>query len=60
MARGEFAPLLDWLIANVYSHAGRYTPEVLVNKVLGHGITVGPFVSYLQNKYSKLYSVDWK
>ena len=60
MARGEFAPLLDWLIANVYSHAGRYTPEVLVNKVLGHGITVGPFVSYLQNKYSKLYGVDWK
>ncbi len=59
MARGEFAPLLDWLITNLYSHAGRYTPEVLVNKVLGHGIRVQPFVHYLQRKYSKLYGVDW-
>ena len=59
MARGEFAPLLDWLITNLYSHAARYTPEVLVNKVLGHGIRVAPFVEYLQGKYSKLYDVNW-
>lgn len=59
MSRGQFAPLLDWLIKNIYSQASRYTPEVLVNKVLGHGIRVNPFVEYLQNKYSKLYRVDW-
>lgn len=59
MARGEFQPLLDWLIANVYDHAARYTPEVLVNKILGHGIRIEPFVHYLQRKYSKLYGVDW-
>lgn len=59
MARGEFGPLLDWLIENVYSHAARYEPEVLVNKILGHGVTVQPFVDYLQKKYSSLYDVNW-
>ena len=59
MSRGEFSPLLDWLITHVYSHASRYEPEVLVGKVLGHGVTIEPFVKYLQAKYSKLYEVDW-
>ena len=59
MSRGEFAPLLQWLIANVYNHAARFEPEALVHKVLGHGITIEPFVGYLQAKYSKLYDVDW-
>lgn len=51
--------MLDWLITHVYSHASRYEPEVLVGKVLGHGVTIEPFVKYLQAKYSKLYEVDW-
>lgn len=59
MARGEFAPLLDFLIENVYRHASRYEPEALINKVLGRGITVNPFVEYLQRKYSALYGVTW-
>jgi carboxypeptidase Taq len=59
VGRGEFGSLLDWLIEHVYSHASRYEPEVLVAKVLGHGVTIEPFVSYLQTKYSKLYGVDW-
>jgi carboxypeptidase Taq len=59
MSRGQFGPLLEWLIANVYGHAGCHEPEVLVNKVLGHGIIIEPFVTYLQSKYSKLYDVDW-
>lgn len=59
MSRGQFGPLLDWLKTNVYDHAARYEPEVLVNKVLGHGVIIEPFVEYLQKKYSKLYDVDW-
>lgn len=57
--RGEFQPLLDWLIENLYVHASRYTPKTLLNKVLGHGIRTQPFVDYLQKKYSRIYGVDW-
>jgi carboxypeptidase Taq len=60
VGRGEFGPLLDWLIERVYSEASRYTPRDLLNKVLGHDIRVQPFVDYLQKKYSRLYEVDWK
>jgi len=59
MERGEFGPLLDWLIENVYNHASRYLPEQLLEKVLGHGIRTQPFVEYLQKKYSDLYEVNW-
>lgn len=59
MSRGELTNLLDWLSNNLYSHASRYQQDVILDKVLGHGITVEPFVAYLQNKYSKLYHIDW-
>lgn len=59
ISQGQLRPLLDWLIDHVHSHAARYEPEVLVRKVLGHGVTIEPFVTYLQNKYSKLYDIDW-
>jgi carboxypeptidase Taq len=57
--RGEFQPLLDWLINNLYCHASRYQPQELLQKVVGHGIRTGPFVNYLKKKYSELYGVDW-
>lgn len=59
MARGEFQPLLNWLIENLYLRASRYEPKALLEKVLGHGVRVGPFVDYLQKKYSTLYGVNW-
>ena len=59
MERGDFQPLLDWLINNLYVHASKYQPEALLQKVLGNGIRVQPFVDYLQNKYSAIYGVDW-
>ncbi|MFA7483482.1 MAG: carboxypeptidase M32 [Vulcanimicrobiota bacterium] len=59
IARGEFQPLLGWLTENVYTHAARYLPGDLLEKVLGHEVRTGPFVDYLQNKYSILYEVNW-
>lgn len=56
---GEFQPLLDWLINNLYCHASRYQPRDLLNRVLGHDIRVGPFVDYLKRKYSAIYEVNW-
>ena len=59
IGKGEFQPLLDWLIENVYVHASRYQPEELLQKVMGNGIRTGPFVDYLQKKYSQIYGVNW-
>ena len=59
MSAGDFKPLLDWLIENLYSHASRYQPQELLKMVMGHGIQVAPFVRYLQGKYSDIYGVDW-
>lgn len=57
--RGNFQPLLDWLIEKVYSQASRYQPQVLLKKLTGQPIRVTPFVNYLQKKYSSIYEVDW-
>jgi len=56
---GNFRPLLDWLIENIYRHGSRYEPQRLMQKVLGHEIRTGPFVDYLKKKYSALYGVNW-
>ena len=60
IGRGQFRPLLDWLIERLYLKASRYNPRELLQKVLGHDVRVQPFVQYLQKKYSGLYEVDWK
>lgn len=60
LENGRFQPLLDWLIANLYSQASRYLPQDLLVRVLGHGMRTQPFVRYLQQKYSDLYQVDWR
>lgn len=59
LASGQFQPLLDWLIENLYNHASRYEPKSLLQKVLGHGVRTGPFVAYLKKKYSGIYRVNW-
>lgn len=59
LSEGRFERLRTWLIQNLYEHAARYEPEVLLKKVLGHPIEVSPFLQYLKRKYSDLYQVEW-
>ncbi|NJB67621.1 carboxypeptidase Taq [Desulfobaculum xiamenense] len=56
-ARGEFAPLLDWLRTNIHSRAARQTPREIVRAVTGQDPTPAPLAAHLARKYETLYGL---
>ncbi|MEM7809080.1 MAG: carboxypeptidase M32 [Planctomycetota bacterium] len=56
-ARGDFRPLLDWLIANVHHHGKRHGARELVEKATGFKPTVEPLLTHLQEKATRYYGV---
>ena len=57
IAAGDFAPLRGWLRTNVHHHGRKFTTSELLQKVLGSGIRVEPFLRYLQGKYGEIYGL---
>jgi carboxypeptidase Taq len=55
LKRGEFKPVGDWLARNVQNKGNLYDPPDLIKEVTGEKLTVKPFLSYLDKKYSKIY-----
>ncbi len=55
IAGGSFKEIKDWLTENVYGYANLYDPEDLVKHVTGRGLTVEPFIEYLDEKFSRIY-----
>ena len=55
LAKGNLIPVRRWLDANVYCHGNLYDPADLVKKATGTPLTVEPYLSYLEEKYSSLY-----
>jgi carboxypeptidase Taq len=58
LARGELAPLREWLRENVHRHGSKFTTGELLERVVGRPIEVAPFVSYLKGKLSDVYGVE--
>merc|ERR1719379_2700049 len=58
ISRGEFAPLREWLRANVHE-AGSVpgSPDALLQGLTGGGVSPQPFLRYLRQKYSQLYEL---
>jgi carboxypeptidase Taq len=54
-ARGEFAPLLDWLKRNIHSYGARFGTRELVRKVTGKKVDPRLLIQYLEDKYGRLY-----
>jgi carboxypeptidase Taq len=52
--RGEFGPLHEWLREHVYRHGRKYTPQELLERVVGGGMDAGPYVRYLREKFGAL------
>jgi carboxypeptidase Taq len=50
IARGDFAPLREWLRANVHHHGRKLYPRELLRRVTGEELRVDPFVTYLRAK----------
>lgn len=57
MARGEFAPILDWLREHIYAQGKRFTPRELLQRVVGGGLDATPWLSYAEAKYRALYAL---
>lgn len=55
--RGEFAPLLSWLRANIHAHGRKFPPQELVERATGSRIDPEPYLRYLENKYRNVYGL---
>ena len=56
LAEGNLDPVRKWLISNIYAYGNLNDPTDLIKKVTGTELTVKPYLKYLQEKYSKLYT----
>lgn len=54
---GRFGSLGAWLRENVHRHGRRYDGDALMEKVTGRKTEAGPFLAYLEAKYSELYRI---
>ena len=52
---GNFAPVKEWLVANIHSKGDLYDPADLVRTVTGKEISIGPFIAYLNQKFGDIY-----
>ena len=49
-ARGEFAPLREWLREHVHRHGRKFPPRELLRRVTGDDLRAEPFLRYLRAK----------
>jgi carboxypeptidase Taq len=57
LARGDYAPLLDWLTENIYRHGRAYNGTELLQRVTGRELTTAPYLKYLTDKFTDLYGL---
>jgi len=53
--RGEFSPLREWLGEHVHRHGRAYTPQELLQRVVGGGMDAAPYLDYLERKLGELF-----
>ena len=51
LRQGRFAPLLEWLRAELHQHGRAYKPQELVERICGSRIDPAPYLRYLEGKY---------
>jgi carboxypeptidase Taq len=56
-AKGEFAPLREWLREKIHRPGQCYTADELVNRVTGKPLSHAPLMQYLKGKFGPLYGV---
>jgi carboxypeptidase Taq len=55
LSQGNLASVRAWLKENIYGNADLYDPADLIRKATGTGLTVKPYLQYLEEKYAGLY-----
>ncbi len=56
-AKGEFAPLLDWLRKNIHSRGQHLQASKLVETITGQPLSHKPLMTHLKNKFGAIYGV---
>ena len=49
--------LLGWLRRNIHVHGRKFTPNELLQRVVGGGVAAGPYLAYLRRKFGELYGI---
>ena len=57
MARGDFAPVLNWLTEKIYSQGKRHTPKDLVQRVTGKPMAAADYLTGITAKYRAVYEI---
>jgi carboxypeptidase Taq len=57
LARGDYAPLLQWLTEHMYRHGRAYSVNELLMRATGDELNTTPYLDYLQSKFSNIYSL---
>ncbi len=57
IAENDHKPLLGWLRTHIHCHGRRYRAGELVELVTGEPLSVEPFMSYVTEKFSQIYSL---
>jgi carboxypeptidase Taq len=53
--RGEFRPLLDWLVEHVHAHGRRFSAPELCERITGQPLSHQPLLDYLGGKLRSVY-----
>lgn len=56
--KGDFFTLNNWMVENIYQYGCSYTSTELIQRLSKSKLDAKPFLSYLKNKYSDLYSMN--
>ncbi len=57
-AQGQFAPLREWLSANIHRHGQCFTAAELLQKTTGKPLSHGPLMAQLRQKLAPLYGLN--
>jgi len=55
--RGEFTALTGWMREKIHRHGAKFEPQELVRRITGSEIDPAPYLQYLTDKFSQLYSL---
>ncbi|MEK6873557.1 MAG: carboxypeptidase M32 [Nanoarchaeota archaeon] len=53
--KGDFSKIRLWLNENIHKHGRKMLAEEIIKKICGEGLNPEKYISYLNNKYSKIY-----
>jgi carboxypeptidase Taq len=57
MEAGEFGPLREWLGEHMYRWGRRFTPDEMLERIVGGPLDVEPYLAYLRSKVEAIYGV---